>query len=137
MFQHEPLLIHLLFLYPPLSAFDEGVHQLQVIDEREEEDVHNSSISYDGDNVEKEYAKLDAGRNHSKYPPAGEGEEVQKGAEDALRGEVLLLSPGGVREALFADEYYSVLWGKRRGFARVAIRAQRVSRARLLSRRSI
>ncbi|VDM35685.1 unnamed protein product, partial [Hydatigera taeniaeformis] len=40
-------------------------------------------------------------------------------------GEVLLLSPGGVREALFSDEYYSVLWGKRRGFARIAIKARR------------
>ncbi|KAL5968711.1 Transmembrane protein 68 [Taenia solium] len=40
-------------------------------------------------------------------------------------GEVLLLSPGGVREALFSDEYYSVLWGKRRGFARIAIKAKR------------
>ncbi|VDN36009.1 unnamed protein product [Dibothriocephalus latus] len=39
------------------------------------------------------------------------------------RGEVLLISPGGVREALFADEYYSIVWGKRRGFARVAILA--------------
>uniref|UniRef100_A0A5K3FL51 Acyltransferase n=1 Tax=Mesocestoides corti TaxID=53468 RepID=A0A5K3FL51_MESCO len=40
-------------------------------------------------------------------------------------GEVLLLSPGGVREALFSDEYYSVLWGKRRGFARIAINAKK------------
>lgn len=39
-------------------------------------------------------------------------------------GDVLLLSPGGVREALFSDEYYSILWGKRRGFARVALAAQ-------------
>ncbi|VDM00496.1 unnamed protein product [Schistocephalus solidus] len=36
---------------------------------------------------------------------------------------ILLISPGGVREALFADEYYSLVWGKRRGFARVAILA--------------
>ncbi len=50
----------------------------------------------------------------------------------AAAGEVLMLSPGGVREALFADEYYSVLWGKRRGFARVAIRAKRVSRFLML-----
>ncbi|KAL7056408.1 hypothetical protein AAHC03_020946 [Spirometra sp. Aus1] len=46
-----------------------------------------------------------------------------KSAISVSRGEVLLISPGGVREALFADEYYSLVWGKRRGFARVAILA--------------
>lgn len=39
-------------------------------------------------------------------------------------GSVLLLAPGGVREALFSDEYYSVMWGRRRGFAKVAILAR-------------
>lgn len=60
------------------------------------------------------------------------GKEQREGAEEmglasSKAGEVLLLSPGGVREALFSDEYYSVLWGKRRGFARIAIKAKRVS----------
>ncbi|KAM7533815.1 hypothetical protein Aperf_G00000113643 [Anoplocephala perfoliata] len=48
-----------------------------------------------------------------------------KGEDSSRLGEVLLLSPGGVREALFSDEYYSLLWGKRRGFARIAIKAKR------------
>lgn len=30
---------------------------------------------------------------------------------------------GGVREALFADENYPILWGKRQGFAKAAIQA--------------
>lgn len=30
---------------------------------------------------------------------------------------------GGVREALFGDEYYPVMWGNRNGFAKVAIQA--------------
>lgn len=34
---------------------------------------------------------------------------------------VLILAPGGVREALFADEGYPLLWGKRCGFAKIAI----------------
>lgn len=40
----------------------------------------------------------------------------------ALRsGHLLGISPGGVREALFSDETYPLLWGKRRGFAQVAL----------------
>ncbi|KAM9718473.1 DGAT1/2-independent enzyme synthesizing storage lipids [Menidia menidia] len=43
----------------------------------------------------------------------------------ALRnGHLLGISPGGVREALFSDETYPLLWGKRRGFAQVAIDSQ-------------
>ena len=43
----------------------------------------------------------------------------------ALRGGHLLgISPGGVREALFSDETYPLIWGHRRGFAQVAIDAQ-------------
>ncbi|KAJ3594581.1 hypothetical protein NHX12_003888 [Muraenolepis orangiensis] len=43
----------------------------------------------------------------------------------ALRsGHLLGLSPGGVREALFSDETYPLIWGTRRGFAQVAIDAQ-------------
>lgn len=36
-------------------------------------------------------------------------------------GHLLGISPGGVREALFSDENYPLLWGKRKGFAQVAI----------------
>ncbi|XP_077991536.1 DGAT1/2-independent enzyme synthesizing storage lipids-like [Glandiceps talaboti] len=39
-------------------------------------------------------------------------------------GNMLLLSPGGVREAQFSDEYYEIIWNKRCGFARCAIEAQ-------------
>ncbi|TSN21235.1 Transmembrane protein 68 [Bagarius yarrelli] len=40
----------------------------------------------------------------------------------ALRsGHLLGISPGGVREALFSDETYPLMWGKRKGFAQVAI----------------
>ncbi|XP_029479549.1 DGAT1/2-independent enzyme synthesizing storage lipids-like isoform X2 [Oncorhynchus nerka] len=36
-------------------------------------------------------------------------------------GHLLGISPGGVREALLSDETYQLLWGKRKGFAQVAI----------------
>ncbi|KAM4556700.1 DGAT1/2-independent enzyme synthesizing storage lipids isoform 1-T6 [Fundulus diaphanus] len=43
----------------------------------------------------------------------------------ALRnGHLLGISPGGVREALFSDETYLLFWGKRNGFAQVAIDSQ-------------
>jgi len=34
---------------------------------------------------------------------------------------------GGVREALFSDEYYGTLWGKRVGFAKIAVNAKVVT----------
>ncbi|XP_047223844.1 transmembrane protein 68 isoform X7 [Girardinichthys multiradiatus] len=39
-------------------------------------------------------------------------------------GHLLGISPGGVREALFSDETYLLFWGKRKGFAQVAIDSQ-------------
>lgn len=42
-------------------------------------------------------------------------------------GHLLGISPGGVREALFSDETYPLLWGKRKGFAQVALDSQVVS----------
>ncbi|CAI5661278.1 DGAT1/2-independent enzyme synthesizing storage lipids isoform X3 [Oreochromis niloticus] len=39
-------------------------------------------------------------------------------------GHLLAISPGGVREALFSDETYPLLWGERKGFAQVAIDSQ-------------
>ncbi|XP_072267295.1 DGAT1/2-independent enzyme synthesizing storage lipids isoform X2 [Pyxicephalus adspersus] len=43
----------------------------------------------------------------------------------ALRnGHLLAISPGGVREALFSDETYTIMWGNRTGFAQVAIDAK-------------
>lgn len=35
----------------------------------------------------------------------------------------LCLVTGGVREALFGDENYPIMWGKRQGFAKAAIQA--------------
>lgn len=39
----------------------------------------------------------------------------------------MAISPGGVREALFSDEYYTMIWNGRRGFAKVALEAKVVS----------
>lgn len=49
---------------------------------------------------------------------------VSELGESNASGCVLLLSPGGVREALFADEFYSLAWGNRHGFAKVALLAK-------------
>ncbi|KAJ6664009.1 hypothetical protein lerEdw1_008963 [Lerista edwardsae] len=43
------------------------------------------------------------------------------------KGHLLGVLPGGVREALFSDENYSLLWGRRSGFAHVARDAKVVS----------
>lgn len=40
---------------------------------------------------------------------------------------LLAISPGGVYEAQFGDCYYSLMWKKRLGFAKVAIDAKVVS----------
>lgn len=42
-------------------------------------------------------------------------------------GDLLAIAPGGLREALFSDETYTVLWSDRKGFAQVAIDAKVVS----------
>ncbi|CAF3213812.1 unnamed protein product [Rotaria socialis] len=39
-------------------------------------------------------------------------------------GHVLAISPGGVREALFSDHNYRLIWKQRRGFAKIAIESQ-------------
>ncbi|XP_069477160.1 DGAT1/2-independent enzyme synthesizing storage lipids [Ambystoma mexicanum] len=39
-------------------------------------------------------------------------------------GHLLAISPGGVREAIFSDESYVIIWGNRKGFAQVAIDAK-------------
>ncbi|KAM6453790.1 DGAT1/2-independent enzyme synthesizing storage lipids-like isoform 1-T2 [Liasis olivaceus] len=48
----------------------------------------------------------------------GSQEECRKVLEN---GRLLIISPGGVREALFSDENYTILWRNRKGFAQVAI----------------
>ncbi|KFR13202.1 Transmembrane protein 68 [Opisthocomus hoazin] len=40
------------------------------------------------------------------------------------KGCLIAVAPGGVREALFSDEMYTIIWGNRKGFARVAIDAK-------------
>ncbi|KAM6445525.1 DGAT1/2-independent enzyme synthesizing storage lipids-like [Rhynochetos jubatus] len=48
--------------------------------------------------------------------------------EDCLialkNGHLVSISPGGVREALFSDESYQLMWGNRKGFAQVALDAK-------------
>ncbi|NXX85048.1 TMM68 protein, partial [Urocolius indicus] len=39
-------------------------------------------------------------------------------------GYLVSISPGGVREALFSNESYQLVWGKRKGFAQVALDAK-------------
>ncbi|XP_033644988.1 transmembrane protein 68-like [Asterias rubens] len=39
-------------------------------------------------------------------------------------GHILAIAPGGVREALFGDEHYHIIWGKRCGFAKCALEAK-------------
>ncbi|PVD23341.1 hypothetical protein C0Q70_16609 [Pomacea canaliculata] len=48
---------------------------------------------------------------------------VQSCIEVLNQGNILAISPGGVREALFGDESYPVMWGRRCGFAKVALQA--------------
>ncbi len=43
-------------------------------------------------------------------------------------GHILAISPGGVREALFSDHKYDLIWGKRAGFARIAAEAKIVNK---------
>lgn len=42
-------------------------------------------------------------------------------------GHLVALAPGGVMEAQFGDEDYRLIWGKRIGFAKVALEAKVVS----------
>ena len=37
---------------------------------------------------------------------------------------IQVILPGGVREAMFGDENYQILWGERIGFAKVALEAK-------------
>ncbi|KAJ7338834.1 hypothetical protein JRQ81_012736 [Phrynocephalus forsythii] len=40
------------------------------------------------------------------------------------KGYLLGVAPGGGREAIFSDQYYRLVWGKRTGFAQVALEAK-------------
>ncbi|KAG3274148.1 hypothetical protein H1C71_019668 [Ictidomys tridecemlineatus] len=54
----------------------------------------------------------------------------EKCVEILKSGHLLAISPGGVREALFSDETYNIVWGNRKGFAQVAIDAKVMRRLR-------
>lgn len=54
----------------------------------------------------------------------GSQEECVKALKN---GHLLAIAPGGVREALFSNENYPLLWENRKGFAQVAIDAKVVS----------
>ena len=43
---------------------------------------------------------------------------------------------GGVREAFFSDNYYKLLWGKRVGFAKIALEAQVVRKRSVVQQES-
>lgn len=49
---------------------------------------------------------------------------IEKCVEILDKNNLLAIAPGGVREALFGDENYTVMWGKRSGFAQVALQAK-------------
>lgn len=49
---------------------------------------------------------------------------VRSCVELMRQGHVLAIAPGGVREALFSDEFYGLKWASRTGFAKVAIEAR-------------
>ncbi|XP_031551526.1 transmembrane protein 68-like [Actinia tenebrosa] len=54
---------------------------------------------------------------------AVEGRTREQCIEILKNGDLLAISPGGVREALFSDEYYGMIWNSRKGFAKVAMAA--------------
>ena len=43
-----------------------------------------------------------------------------------LDGYLVAISPGGLKEGLFSDSNYNLIWEKRRGFAKVAIATKAV-----------
>ncbi|XP_062986800.1 DGAT1/2-independent enzyme synthesizing storage lipids-like [Elgaria multicarinata webbii] len=55
---------------------------------------------------------------HCGHPTREECVEILK------KGHLLGLAPGGLREQNYGDENYKLLWGKRKGFAQVAIDAK-------------
>lgn len=57
---------------------------------------------------------------------------VQSCSKVLKEGNYLAISPGGVYEAQFGDNYYELMWGRRIGFAKVAIDAKAVRFLRLL-----
>lgn len=56
---------------------------------------------------------------------------IQRKKEECLnvlkKGKLLGISPGGMREALFSDKSYKLIWHKRKGFAQLAVDMKVVS----------
>ena len=52
--------------------------------------------------------------------------DLESCTEVLKKGNLLAISSGGVREALFGDHTYKLLWGKRCGFAKAAVAAKAV-----------
>jgi hypothetical protein len=46
---------------------------------------------------------------------------IENCSEVLRQGHLLAISPGGVREALFGDHNYEIIWADRKGFAKAAI----------------
>ncbi|CAK9301711.1 unnamed protein product [Gordionus sp. m RMFG-2023] len=42
--------------------------------------------------------------------------------QDLSDNKLLIISPGGAREAVFSDDYYSLVWNHRSGFAKIALK---------------
>jgi len=49
---------------------------------------------------------------------------VEQCVKTVQAGNLVAISPGGVREAQFSDHSYPLMWGNRAGFAKVALRAK-------------
>ena len=45
---------------------------------------------------------------------------VDELAEHFKNNKIVAIAPGGQREAFFSDEYYTIMWGQRKGFAKSA-----------------
>jgi len=46
---------------------------------------------------------------------------VESCVEMLKAGQLVCISPGGVRESLFSSNNYETVWGDRTGFARIAL----------------
>lgn len=53
--------------------------------------------------------------------PAG---SVDSCTETLKQGHLLAIAPGGIRESVLSDSNYDLVWGKRAGFAKLAIKAR-------------
>ena len=52
---------------------------------------------------------------------------IEECVELLKNNELVAICPGGMREMFFSDENYTLLWNKRKGFAKIATSAKVVS----------